>query len=74
MTISRNVTKGLKKEQISEDEIILAVDRNESNKLVDIDDVTTVVGFKKELIMESFPQINYVTIMQRYFFAANFTK
>jgi choline kinase len=26
----------------------------------DIDDVTTVVGFKKELIMESFPQINYV--------------
>ena len=26
----------------------------------DIDDITTVVGFKKELIMEDFPQINYI--------------
>jgi CDP-L-myo-inositol myo-inositolphosphotransferase len=36
--------EGLKKEQISEDEIILAVDCNiELNKLVDIDDVTKVL-------------------------------
>lgn len=26
----------------------------------DIDDVTTVVGFKKDLIMERFPEVNYV--------------
>ena len=39
-----SILDGLKKEQISEDEIILAVDRNiESNKLVDIDDVTKVL-------------------------------
>ena len=38
-----SILEGLKKEQISEDEIILAVDRNESNKLVDIDDVTKVL-------------------------------
>ena len=39
-----SILEGLKKEQISEDEIILAVDCNlESNKLVDIDDVTKVL-------------------------------
>jgi CDP-L-myo-inositol myo-inositolphosphotransferase len=38
-----SILEGLKKEQISEDEIILAVDRNESNKLIDIDDVTKVL-------------------------------
>ena len=38
-----SILEGLKKEQISEDEIILAVDRNESNKLVDIDYVTKVL-------------------------------
>jgi len=39
-----SILDGLKKEQISEDEIILAVDRNiKSNKLVDIDDVTKVL-------------------------------
>ena len=39
-----SILDGLKKKQISEDEIILAVDRNiESNKLVDIDDVTKVL-------------------------------
>ena len=39
-----SILDGLKKEQISEDEIILAVDHNiESNKLVDIDDVTKVL-------------------------------
>ena len=26
----------------------------------DIDDVTTVIGFKKDLIMERFPEVNYV--------------
>lgn len=29
-------------------------------KYFDINDVTTVVGFKKDLIMESFPEVNYV--------------
>ena len=29
-------------------------------KYFDINDVTTVVGFKKDLIMERFPQVNYV--------------
>lgn len=29
-------------------------------KYFDINDVTTVVGFKKNLIMESFPEVNYV--------------
>ena len=38
-----SILEGLKKERISEDEIILATDRNESNKLVDIDDVTKVL-------------------------------
>lgn len=39
-----SILEGLKKEQISEDEIILAVDCNiESNRLVDIDDVTKVL-------------------------------
>ena len=39
-----SILEGLKKEQISEDEIILVVDCNlESNKLVDIDDVTKVL-------------------------------
>ena len=39
-----SILEELKKEQISEDEIILAVDCNiESNKLVDIDDVTKVL-------------------------------
>jgi CDP-L-myo-inositol myo-inositolphosphotransferase len=39
-----SILDGLKKEQISECEIILAVDRNiESNKFVDIDDVTKVL-------------------------------
>jgi CDP-L-myo-inositol myo-inositolphosphotransferase len=39
-----SILDGLKKEQISEDEIILAVDRNiEANKFVDIDDVTKVL-------------------------------
>lgn len=36
-----SILDGLKKEQITEDEIILAVDRNiESNNLIDIDDAT----------------------------------
>ena len=39
-----SILEGLKKERISEDEIILVVDRNvESNKLVNIDDVTKVL-------------------------------
>jgi len=39
-----SILDDLKKEQISEDEIILAVDRNiESNKFVDIDDVTKIL-------------------------------
>ena len=39
-----SILDGLKREQISDDEIILAVDHNiESNKLVDIDDVTKVL-------------------------------
>jgi len=39
-----SILESLKKEQISEDEIILAVDRNiESNRLVDINDVTKVL-------------------------------
>ena len=39
-----SILDDLKKEQISKDEIILAVDRNiESNRLVDIDDVTKVL-------------------------------
>jgi len=39
-----SILDGLKRDQISEDEIILAVDHNiESNKLVDIDDVTKVL-------------------------------
>ena len=39
-----SILDGLKREQISEDEIILAVDHHiESNKLVDIDDVTKVL-------------------------------
>lgn len=29
-------------------------------KYFDINDVTTVVGFKKDLIMEKFPEVNYV--------------
>jgi CDP-L-myo-inositol myo-inositolphosphotransferase len=39
-----SILDGLKREQISGDEIILAVDRNiKSNKLIDIDDVTKVL-------------------------------
>ena len=39
-----SILDGLKREQISDDEIILAVDHNiESNKLVDLDDVTKVL-------------------------------
>jgi choline kinase len=30
------------------------------SKYFDINDVTTVVGFKKDLIMERFPEVNYV--------------
>ncbi|MFC2127592.1 NTP transferase domain-containing protein [Bacteroidota bacterium] len=30
------------------------------SKYFDIDNVTTVVGFKKNLIMEAFPEVNYV--------------
>jgi len=45
-----SILEGLKKEQISEDEIILAVDRNiESNKLVDVDDVTKVLIEDKKI-------------------------
>jgi choline kinase len=33
---------------------------NNIQNYFDIDDVTTVVGFKKDLIMERFPEVNYV--------------
>lgn len=56
-----SILERLKKEQIYEDEIILAVDRNiESNKLVDVDDVTKVLvnGAKIEAIGKEIKEYN----------------
>jgi len=56
-----SILEGLKKEQISQDEIILAVDRNiESNRLVDIEDVTKVLinGAKIEAIGKEIKEYN----------------
>lgn len=45
---------------LKDGESIMAKQLRNIAKHFDINDVTTVVGFKKELIMERFPEVNYV--------------
>jgi len=45
---------------LKDGESIMAKQLNNIKKYFDINDVTTVVGFKKDLIMERFPEVNYV--------------
>ncbi|WP_456462736.1 phosphocholine cytidylyltransferase family protein [Lutibacter sp.] len=45
---------------LKDGESIMAKQLNNITKYFDINDVTTVVGFKKDLIMERFPEVNYV--------------
>ncbi|WP_298263238.1 phosphocholine cytidylyltransferase family protein [uncultured Lutibacter sp.] len=45
---------------LKDGESIMAKQLNNISKYFDINDVTTVVGFKKDLIMERFPDVNYV--------------
>ena len=45
---------------LKDGESIMAKQLKNIIKYFDINDVTTVVGFKKELIMERFPEVNYV--------------
>jgi len=45
---------------LEDGESIMGKQLNNISKYFDINDVTTVVGFKKDLIMERFPQVNYV--------------
>ncbi len=45
---------------LKDGESIMAKQLKNITKYFDINDVTTVVGFKKDLIMERFPEVNYV--------------
>lgn len=45
---------------LKDGESIMAKQLKNISKYFDINDVTTVVGFKKNLIMERFPEVNYV--------------
>lgn len=45
---------------LKDGESIMAKQLKNISKYFDINDVTTVVGFKKDLIMERFPEVNYV--------------
>jgi choline kinase len=45
---------------LKDGESIMAKQLHNISQYFDINDVTTVVGFKKDLIMERFPQVNYV--------------
>jgi len=45
---------------LEDGESIMGKQLKNISKYFDINDVTTVVGFKKDLIMERFPQVNYV--------------
>jgi choline kinase len=45
---------------LKDGESIMAKQLYNISQYFDINDVTTVVGFKKDLIMERFPQVNYV--------------
>ena len=45
---------------LKDGESIMAKQLHNISHYFDINDVTTVVGFKKDLIMERFPQVNYV--------------
>lgn len=45
---------------LKDGESILAKQLKNISKYFDINDVTIVVGFKKDLIMERFPEVNYV--------------
>ena len=45
---------------LKDGESIMAKQLHNISQYFDINDVTTVVGFKKDLIMERFPEVNYV--------------
>lgn len=45
---------------LKDGETIMEKQLNHISIFFDIDNVTTVVGFKKDLIMEEFPDVNYV--------------
>lgn len=45
---------------LKDGESIMEKQMNNISKFFSLDDVTTVVGFKKDLIMEEFPDVNYV--------------
>jgi choline kinase len=45
---------------LKDGESIMAKQLNNITKYFDINEVTIVVGFKKDLIMERFPEVNYV--------------
>lgn len=45
---------------LKDGESIMAKQLKNISKYFDINDITTVVGFKKDLIMERFPEVNYV--------------
>jgi len=45
---------------LKDGESIMQKQINSITNFFDLDDITTVVGFKKDLIMEEFPDVNYV--------------
>ncbi len=45
---------------LKDGESIMAKQLKNISRYFDVNDVTTVVGFKKDLIMERFPEVNYV--------------